>query len=81
MNIAEIVVVFVISWWLVLLAALPIGVRRDETPESGNDHGAPVKTLIGRKIIYVTITGVVFTACFYWLTTKSGISLREIFTG
>lgn len=81
MNIAEIVVVFIIGWWLILLAALPIGVRRDETPSAGNDHGAPVKTMLGRKVLITTLLAAVLTTGFYWVTSYSGFSLREFYRG
>ena len=41
MNIASLIVVYVILWWLVFFMALPWGVRRTEAPEDGHDPGAP----------------------------------------
>ena len=51
-------VVFVVSWWMVLLAVLPVGVRsqhEDYDPTDGTDPGAPQNAELKKKAIWATI--------------------------
>ena len=79
MNIAELTIVFVLTWWLVFLGALPVGVRRDETPEEGNDPGAPTAPKVTVKALIATLIAAILTSVFYWIGVKSGFSLRELY--
>mgnify|MGYP001371319509 CR=1 FL=1 len=51
----EIIVIFVIIWWLVLFTILPIGVQKDENIVGGNDPGAPKNPMLKKKIFITTI--------------------------
>ncbi len=51
----EIIVIYVIIWWLVLFVILPLGIQRDENTISGNDPGAPKNPMLKKKIISTTI--------------------------
>ena len=56
---------YVVIWWIVIFAILPIGVRRDETPEPGHDAGAPVNPRLGFKVLLTTlVAGVVWGLVF-----------------
>lgn len=62
MNIGAAIVVFVMIWWCVFFAVLPLGVRRgsetprrDEAPVPGADPGAPADPQLKKKA---------------WLTTR-----------
>ncbi len=57
----EIIVIFVIIWWLVLFTILPIGVRREDDVIQGNDPGAPKNPMLKKKIIYTTIISFVLS--------------------
>ena len=67
------IAVYFTTWWVVLFAVLPIGVRSaleagvDLPP--GADPGAPVSANLGRKAIWTTlISAIVFVAldaCVY----------------
>ena len=46
----EIIVIFVIVWWLVLFLLLPIGIQRDENVSKGNDPGAPKNPMLKKKL-------------------------------
>lgn len=50
-NFTQFFFVYFIVWWLCFFAVLPIGMERDESPQSGNDAGAPKKPMIKKKII------------------------------
>ena len=41
MNAFEIVVIFVLVWWMAFFVSLPFGIRRVENPEPGMEPGAP----------------------------------------
>jgi predicted secreted protein len=49
------IIVYFVCWWLLLFMALPVGVRRMEHPEAGQEPGAPEKTYLAVKFMGVTI--------------------------
>lgn len=56
------IVVYFITWWVVLFMILPIGIKQDHAPITGNDVGAPKNPNIKQKLIIVTaITTVLFS--------------------
>lgn len=58
------IVVFIISWWLSFLAALPIGVRsqlEDGDVAEGTEEGAPAEPMLRKKVIWATISAVILT--------------------
>jgi len=65
-SIASFIVVYIIAWWLVFFIVLPIGVRRDDAPETGHDTGAPVRHMIGKKALWSTL-GAALLLLAYWL--------------
>ena len=69
MNIASIVVVFVMSWWIILFMVLPIGVQRDDSPIEGNDRGAPVKHMLVKKMLWTTLGATLVLAAF-WISIE-----------
>lgn len=75
MSIAAFIVVYVISFWLVFFMVLPIGVRRDENPEEGNDPGAPVKHMIGKKMLWAGIAATALTVGYWYVVEVLGFQL------
>ena len=68
--------VYLIIWWAVLFAVLPLGVKRQENPEPGTDPGAPEKPMLLKKALITTvISGIVF-AGVYWLTVSDYLTFR-----
>ena len=55
MTFAQSIIVYAVSWWLILFMALPIGVEQQENPEPGMERAAPKKTYLGRKCAAVTV--------------------------
>ena len=51
----EIIVIFVVIWWLVLFMVLPFGVQKDNKIVRGNDPGAPKNPMLKKKIILTSI--------------------------
>lgn len=75
MSIASFVVVFVISFWLTLFFVLPIGVQRDDSPEEGNDPGAPKFHMIGKKMLWSACSASVLTFVYWYLVEVQGIQI------
>ena len=61
--------VYFVIWWLVLFLTLPFGVRsqhEDGAGTDGTDPGAPVRSLMGWKLLATTVvSGVLFLAGNY----------------
>ena len=73
MNWVTGIVVFTITWWLVLFCVLPIGIRPAEEGHLGHDAGAPANPRIGFKMLLTTaIAAAVFVAIY--LVIQSGWS-------
>ena len=51
----EIIVIFVIIWWLVLFIILPFGIQRDKNVVEGNDPGAPKDPMLKKKILITSV--------------------------
>jgi predicted secreted protein len=71
------VMVYLVIWWTVLFAVLPLGVRRVENPGRGEDHGAPEKPQLVRKAIITTIVAAVLWLAFYFLHQSDVFSFRN----
>jgi predicted secreted protein len=57
--------IYFVLWWIVLFLTLPFGVcSQHEVGDSapGTDPGAPIASLMGRKMIWTTIISAVFFA-------------------
>jgi predicted secreted protein len=80
MSYTEILVVYVIIWWLVLFMVLPFGITRVDpaTLLAGQDPGSPAK---GRMLLKLGITSGISAVivCIYYFVTITGlISLKDI---
>lgn len=65
MTLTGAIVIFVIAWWLVFFAVLPIGVRgqfEDDSTVEGTEEGAPVDPMIRKKAIWATFGSALVTA-------------------
>ena len=80
MSLTEIVVVYIIIWWLVLFMVLPFGITRvdPDTLLPGQDPGSPAK---GRMVLKLAITSgiaAVLVGIYYFVTTTGLISLSNM---
>jgi predicted secreted protein len=74
---AEILVTFVVTWWLVVFMVLPFGVRPEEAPQPGNAESAPAKPRLPLKFAITTLIALALTAAFYFIAQSGVISFRE----
>jgi predicted secreted protein len=65
------IVVFLLTWWVVLFMVLPWGLRRDEM-------GKPENPRILQKLILTTAVSAVFWLILYGLIEADIISFRDI---
>jgi len=71
--------IYFIIWWLVIFMVLPFGVRRPDADElePGQDHGAPVKSHIWKKLAVTTVISAVIFAILYGAWDQGWIALQE----
>jgi predicted secreted protein len=70
--------VYIVLWWVVLFAVLPLGVRRVENPGRGQDRGAPERPDLVRKAIITSIVAAVLWVAFYFLHQADIFSFRKM---
>lgn len=73
--------VYLVLWWTVLFAVLPLGVRRAENPGEGQDRGAPERPELMRKAIITSIVTAVLWLGFYFLHQADVFSFRRLVEG
>ena len=76
MNIASLIVVYVIVWWVVFFMALPWGVRRAEGGDLGNDPGAPANPRLLLKAVVTTVIAAALTAAVWWVVVSDIVDLQ-----
>ena len=80
MNPATVILVYVIAWWMVFFAALPVGVKaQHEDPSEmieGSAPSAPVNPNLKKKAIITSLIAAVLTVAYYFLATSDLINFR-----
>jgi predicted secreted protein len=72
------VMVYLVIWWTILFAVLPLGVRRLENPGKGEERGAPERPQLLRKAIITSIVAAVLWIAFYFLHQADVFSFRRM---
>lgn len=70
--------VYLVIWWTVLFAVLPLGVRRAENPGKGEERGAPERPDLVRKAIITSVVAAVLWLAFYFLHRADVFSFRRM---
>ena len=78
MHWASGILVFVVLWWLVIFAVLPWGVRIPDRVEPGHADSAPVKPMLGRKVLATTAITAVLWLIVYLVVQSDWLSFREM---
>ena len=72
------IVVYVMIWWIVFFALLPIDVNRNKIKKiEGEDSGSPENPKILKKFIYTTIISTVIFLILYYLEQYNYLNLRN----
>ena len=79
MSITGLAIIYIIIWWIVFFAILPIDVNRTKIVKiEGEDAGSPENPKMLKKFIYCTgITTILFTL-IYLLMKFEYLNLRNI---
>jgi predicted secreted protein len=79
MSATGLAIIYIIIWWLVFFAILPIDVNREKTFKiDGEDTGSPENPKIVKKFIYCTgITSIIFII-IYLLIKYEYLNLRNL---
>jgi predicted secreted protein len=72
------VMVYIVLWWTVLFAVLPLGVRRVQNPGKGEERGAPERPDLLRKAIITSVVAAVLWIVFYFLHQTDIFSVRRM---
>lgn len=69
------IAIYLTTWWIVLFAILPFGVRSQHETESvtpGTDPGAPVLPRLGWKVLATTLVSAAVFGGIWWLMAIYG---------
>ena len=79
MSVTGLAIIFIIIWWVVFFAILPIDVNRAKIIKvEGEDPGSPENPKMFKKFLYCTgITSVIFSI-IYLLIKFEYLNLRNI---
>ena len=82
MKLGSAIAVYFITWWVCLFMVLPWGVKNaheaGEAVEQGNEHGAPVRPMLWRKVLATTILSAIIFAVIYGQMTYHWIGFDDI---
>ena len=81
MSATGLAIIYIIIWWIVFFAILPIDVNRIKTEKiEGEDPGSPENPKILKKYIYCTVITTIFFTIIYLLMKFEYLNLRNIIT-
>jgi predicted secreted protein len=73
--------IYLLIWWIVIFAVLPIGVERNTEEGRGYDTGAPRITNLKAKLVWATLISAVILAIMWLLVDMNVIRWHEWFDG
>ena len=79
MSATGLAIIYIIIWWIVFFAILPIDVNRQKTIKiNGEDTGSPENPKMIKKFIYCTSITTVIFVIIYLLIKYEYLNLRYI---
>ena len=79
MSITGLAIIYIIMWWIVFFAILPIDVDRQKSIKiDGEDPGSPENPKMLKKFIYCTVITTVLFTLIYLLMKFEYLNLRNI---
>ena len=81
MSFTGLAIIYIIIWWIVFFATLPIDVNREKSIKiEGEDAGSPENPKMLKKFIYCTgITSIIFII-IYLLIKYEHLNIRNLIT-
>ena len=76
MSFVSLAAIYFVTWFIVLLTALPFGVQRQENPEPGTDHGAPEQPFLWWKAGVATVVAALITGGIWLAFSQGWVSFR-----
>jgi len=70
------IVVYILTWWVVLFAVLPLWVKPTEPGDTGYGFGAPKHPFMWRKVALTSAIAAVVWFGIYILVSEPWISFR-----
>jgi predicted secreted protein len=67
MGIVEIIIAYVVSWWLLLFMVLPFGAAPENTPKEGHAVSAPAQPNLRKKALITSLLALGPTLLLYCL--------------
>ena len=81
MSITGLAIIYIILWWVIFFAILPIDVERNKSIAiEGEDPGSPENPKILKKFIYCTGITTILFIIIYLLMKFEYLNLRNIIT-
>jgi predicted secreted protein len=77
MKIATAIMVYIVTWWVVLFTVLPWGAHPPANPEPGHATSAPEKPRLLLKFAVTTVVAGIVFAAIYWFINADFISFRN----
>ena len=79
MSITGLAIIYIIIWWIVFFAILPIDVERKKLVKiEGEDPGSPENPKMIKKFIYCTVITTILFTIIYLLMKFEYLNLRNI---
>jgi len=79
MSITGLAIIYIIIWWIVFFAILPIDVERKKLIKiEGEDSGSPENPKMIKKFIYCTVITTILFIIIYLLIKFEYLNLRNI---
>ena len=79
MSVTGLAIIYIIIWWIVFFAILPIDVNRTKTIKiEGEDAGSPENPKVLKKFIYCTLITSVIFVIIYLLIKFEYLNLRNM---
>ena len=81
MSITGLAIIYIIIWWIVFFAILPIDVERTKLIKiEGEDSGSPENPKMLKKFLYCTSITTILFIIIYLLMKFEYLNLRNIIT-
>jgi len=72
------IAVYVMIWWTVLFAVLPIGAHPDVRPDAHSGwRGAPVAPVLWKKALITSVVAAVIWLMVWWVVQSPYLSFRH----